>query len=322
MGGESEYAFLHLLLRDVAYGQIPRGARAAKHRATADWIGSLGADRLEDRAELMAHHYLSAIELARAAGEETAELERPARLALRAAGDRAIGLGASGAAVRAYAAAADLWPADDPERPGLLLEYGRALMLERDAGMEILAEARDAFLASGDVETAAVAEVLIANMTWRRGRGEEARERFERVEALVQGRPPSIAVAQAKSFLATYFMVNGRPKDAIRVGREALATAERVGADEIRAQALNSMGTARVDLGDLAGLDDIQQSIDVAEAATLPWHVSRGYVNLGVSYFMLGDVRRALELHRAGLDYVNRYGLEEIGRASCRERVL
>jgi tetratricopeptide (TPR) repeat protein len=70
------------------------------------------------------------------------------------------------------------------------------------------------------------------------------------------------------------------------------------------------MGTARVDLGDLAGLDDIQQSIDVAEAATLPWHVSRGYVNLGVSYFMLGDVRRALELHRAGLDYVNRYGLE------------
>ena len=160
------------------------------------------------------------------------------------------------------------------------------------------------------METAAVAEVLIANMTWRRGRGEEARERFERVEALVQGRPPSIAVAQAKSFLATYFMVNGRPKDAIRVGREALATAERVGADEIRAQALNSMGTARVDLGDLAGLDDIQQSIDVAEAATLPWHVSRGYVNLGVSYFMLGDVRRALELHRTGLDYVNRYGLE------------
>ena len=310
VGGETEYAFLHLLVRDVAYGQIPRGARAAKHRATADWIGSLGAERFEDRAELMAHHYLSAIELARAAGVETAELERPARLALRAAGDRAIGLGASGAAVRAYAAAADLWPADDPERPGLLFEYGRALMLERDTGMEILAEARDAFLASGDVETAAVAEVLIANMTWRRGRGEEARERFERVEALVQGRPPSIAVAQAKSFLATYFMVNGRPKDAIRVGREALATAERVGADEIRAQALNSMGTARVDLGDLAGLDDIQQSIDVAEAATLPWHVSRGYVNLGVSYFMLGDVRRALELHRTGLDYVNRYGLE------------
>jgi predicted ATPase len=28
--GESEYAFLHLLVRDVAYGQIPRAARSAK----------------------------------------------------------------------------------------------------------------------------------------------------------------------------------------------------------------------------------------------------------------------------------------------------
>ncbi|MEX2421081.1 MAG: AAA family ATPase, partial [Actinomycetota bacterium] len=30
--GESEYAFWHLLIRDVAYGQIPRASRAAKHR--------------------------------------------------------------------------------------------------------------------------------------------------------------------------------------------------------------------------------------------------------------------------------------------------
>ena len=32
VGGETEYAFLHLLVRDVAYGQIPRGARG---RSTA-----------------------------------------------------------------------------------------------------------------------------------------------------------------------------------------------------------------------------------------------------------------------------------------------
>ncbi|MGH2680973.1 MAG: adenylate/guanylate cyclase domain-containing protein, partial [Actinomycetota bacterium] len=91
VGGESEYAFLHLLVRDVAYGQIPRGERAEKHRAAADWIGSLGGERLEDRAELLAHHYSSALELARAAGRDTSDLEPPARLALRAAGDRALG---------------------------------------------------------------------------------------------------------------------------------------------------------------------------------------------------------------------------------------
>ena len=36
--GESEYAFLHLLVRDVAYGQIPRAARLAKHaRSPSGW---------------------------------------------------------------------------------------------------------------------------------------------------------------------------------------------------------------------------------------------------------------------------------------------
>jgi class 3 adenylate cyclase/tetratricopeptide (TPR) repeat protein len=310
VGGETEFAFLHLLVRDVAYGQIPRAARADKHRAAAAWIESLGGERLEDRAELLAHHYRSALELARAAGRDTADLEGPARLALRAAGDRAMGLGAYAAAARAYAAAVELWPAGDPERPRLLLEYGRALTLDRDAGREVLAEARDALLAVDDVEAAAVAEFLIANSTWRLGRGEEAREHFDRGAAMIEDRPPSVEVAQGKGFLATYLMVTSQSREAIRVGREALAIVEQVGAEDIRAQTLNSVGTARVDLGDLGGLEDIRKSIEVGEASNLPFHVSRGYVNLGVSYFFVGDVRRALEAHRRGFEMVTRYGIE------------
>jgi len=310
VGSETEYAFLHLLVRDVAYGQIPRGARADKHRAAAEWIGSLSGERSEDRAELLAHHYLSALELSRAAGVDTTDLETPARLALRAAGDRAMALGACAAAGRAYAAAAELWPADDPERPRLLLELGRALTLDRDAGREVLAEARDALLAANDVEAAAVAEFLIANSTWRLGRGEEAREHFDRGAAMIEDRPPSVEVAQGKGFLATYLMVTSQSREAIRVGREALAIAEQVGAEDIRAQTLNSVGTARVDLGDLGGFDDIQRSIEVSEANNLPFHVSRGYVNLGVSSFLAGDVRRALEAHQRGFEIVTRYGLE------------
>ncbi|MGB2953501.1 MAG: adenylate/guanylate cyclase domain-containing protein, partial [Gaiellaceae bacterium] len=41
VAGETEYTFRHLLVRDVAYGQIPRAARVAKHRAAAAWIESL-----------------------------------------------------------------------------------------------------------------------------------------------------------------------------------------------------------------------------------------------------------------------------------------
>ena len=63
---DREYGFRHLLVRDVAYGQIPRVDRAEKHLLAARWIERLG--RREDHAEMLAHHYLSALELIEAAG--------------------------------------------------------------------------------------------------------------------------------------------------------------------------------------------------------------------------------------------------------------
>ncbi len=63
VAGETEYAVRHVLVRDVAYGQIPRARRADLHVRAAEWIESLGHDRSEDRAEMLAHHYLSALDL-------------------------------------------------------------------------------------------------------------------------------------------------------------------------------------------------------------------------------------------------------------------
>jgi class 3 adenylate cyclase/tetratricopeptide (TPR) repeat protein len=310
VGGESEYAFLHLLVRDVAYGQIPRAARAEKHRAAADWIGSIGTERFEDRAELLAHHYLSARELAKAAGLQTAHLEEPARLALRAAGDRALALGAYAAAERAYATAVDLWPEGDPDRPALLFRYGRTLWLAHDTGADLLAEARDGMLEAGEIDAAAQAELMIGDLAWRRGLGEEAETHVQRALAMTEGRPPSIELAAVRSHLSRFFMVSGRHEHAIRVGREALAIANDLGQDEIKTFALNSVGTARIGSGDLGGFGDIEESIAVAERANLPWHVFRGNVNLGVSLYYAGDVRRALYVHQRNLDAATRYGLE------------
>jgi predicted ATPase len=66
MEGDVEYTFLHVLVQEVAYAQLPRPARAEKHRAAAQWIESLG--RPEDHAEMLAYHYGEALDLARAAG--------------------------------------------------------------------------------------------------------------------------------------------------------------------------------------------------------------------------------------------------------------
>src|SRR5437773_1837291 len=66
---QSEYAFLHALVRDIAYGQIPRAVRSAKHRLAAAWIEGIAGERLGDLGEILAHHATSALELARAAGQ-------------------------------------------------------------------------------------------------------------------------------------------------------------------------------------------------------------------------------------------------------------
>src|SRR5437588_572872 len=53
LSGDSEWAFGHALVRDVAYGQIPRADRAEMHRITGESIESLG--RPEDDGEMVAH---------------------------------------------------------------------------------------------------------------------------------------------------------------------------------------------------------------------------------------------------------------------------
>jgi predicted ATPase len=55
VAGEGDYAFWHTLTREVAYGQLPRTARIAKHRAVAAWIERVAGDRIADHAELLAH---------------------------------------------------------------------------------------------------------------------------------------------------------------------------------------------------------------------------------------------------------------------------
>ncbi len=92
--GEAEYAFWHVLARDVAYGQLPRASRASRHVAAASWIESKAPERVEDLADVLAYHYATALELAKAAGQtgQASELEAPALKFLSLAGERALGL--------------------------------------------------------------------------------------------------------------------------------------------------------------------------------------------------------------------------------------
>ena len=67
MTGQRELIFKHALVRDTAYESLPRRDRARLHAQVAAWIESAFAGRLDEVAELLAHHRTSAY---RAGGSE------------------------------------------------------------------------------------------------------------------------------------------------------------------------------------------------------------------------------------------------------------
>jgi class 3 adenylate cyclase/tetratricopeptide (TPR) repeat protein len=290
--GDTQYSFLHTLVRDVAYGQIPRSDRAEKHQRAAIWIESFG--RPEDYADLRAHHYASALETARAGGVDTDELARAARLALRDAGDRAASLNAFDAAARDYDRALELWPADDSARPRLLFAAAAARFRAEIWDERELVIARDALLAVGDRAGAAEAEILRAEIFWLLGRGDDVLRSLERATELAEGLPLSDDKAHVYAAVFRLHWLGNREELAESFEQQALAMADELGLKDVRAQILSSSGARRTQKGDRQGFDAIEESIAIFEELNSA-DVQRPYNNLADGYYNLGDLRRAAE---------------------------
>jgi len=311
--GEAEYAFRHLLVRDVAYGQIPRAARAEKHRQAAEWLESLG--RPVDHAELLVHHYVSALELSRAAGLPTAAIEEQAHVPLRDAGNRAFALNAFAQAAHLYGQALELSPLDDPSRAEVLFRRAHALHLAADERQfEALEVARDALLRAGDEDRAAEAQALLARAWWFRGIWDRARGAYEHALALLSEGPPTAAKARVLAAVSGFRLLEGENEEAISVGRNALDAADRLGLDEVRAAVLTTVGGARAELGDDAGLDDLEESRRVAVGRGALREGARACNNLAVMLYGVGELPRAFGLLEEALLLAERAGDVDLAR--------
>jgi tetratricopeptide (TPR) repeat protein len=307
VAGETEYSFRHALVREVAYEQIPRAARAEKHLRAAEWIESLG--RTDDHAEMLAYHYLQALALGRAASLPTADIAGRAHGVLLDAGDRAFSLNSFVASARYYGEALTLGVVDQVERTDVLFRLARALMFAGDPESEtVLEEARAALLANRDPERAAEMDALLAELWWLRGSPERSSEHLERAYALVDGLAPSPGKAHVVSQVSRYRMLSGAHEEAIRIGGEALDMARELELPALEAHALTNVGTAKTNMGDASGLQDLEQAIELASAAGSP-DVARASNNLAVSVRVLGDLRRGHELMDEAIAHAERVGL-------------
>ena len=290
VSGETECAFRHLLVRDVAYGQIPRAGRAEKHRLAAGWIEALG--RPEDHAEMLAYHYLAALELSRAAGLDITPLAVPAHRALREAGDRASALNAFEAAARFYGEALATAAMTEPE-----LEFRHAQALFRSGnqnGMRALEEAREALATAGASERAAEADALLAEGWWYVAERDRCFDHLARAEEVVRDSVPSSAKARVLSQVARYRALAGDYEQAIEAAEGALAIADQLGLDEFRADALLNISLANAQRGHFVEAIAIaRRAIEIALSMNSPV-AARGLNNLGAHLARSGDEQEGL----------------------------
>ncbi|HEX6490569.1 MAG TPA: AAA family ATPase [Gaiellaceae bacterium] len=306
--GEEQYAFRHVLVRDVAYAQIPRAARAERHERAAAWIES--RVRAEDAAESLAHHYVSALEYARAVGPDVDELAQRARASLRDAGRRAVALNAFLNAASFYEDALALTPEADAEWPRLALEHAEATTyVDLSGGDRFLLRARETLVAD-DGEDAARAEMVLGEYRWLRGDRAGAKIQFRAAEELAAKIGDGDARLRVLANLARFAMLADEYERAIALGRQALALADDLGRDDMRANALSTIGAARISTGDAGGLEDVEASCEVSRRVGGPEYL-RATGNFASVLANLGQLRRAAELHRATLEIAKEIGYEE-----------
>jgi class 3 adenylate cyclase/tetratricopeptide (TPR) repeat protein len=311
--GEAEYAFWHILTRDVAYAQLPRTSRASRHVAAAAWFESSAGDRLGDHADVLAHHYETALELTRAAGQtdQAAELVAPTLRFLTLAGERALGLD-TGIALESFERARALTPPGHPGRPMVLARFAEAAhQAGRNAeAREALEEAADAFTERGDLPGAAAATATLAKVLYRLG---DPRALTLTAEALALLEPlppgPELVVALTEA-AATEVVIHGRYEDGEHHADRAVAVAAELGLGR-PPRALGFRGLARTFLGDRSGLDDMREAIALANEAGQGQEVAIHHLNLGLALLDFEGPAAALELMRAGIGTTRSRGLSD-----------
>jgi class 3 adenylate cyclase/tetratricopeptide (TPR) repeat protein len=316
MEGEVEYSFWHALVRDVCYAQIPRASRAAKHRAAARWLEQAAGERVEDLAEVLAYHYIAALELAEAAGQvqEARDLEAPALRFVVLAGDRALGLDVARAGGH-YDRALQLAPVGHPERAQVLTGWADAA---RQGGrfreaLRALEEATRDFLARGDRLAAGRSLVTMASVLHAMGDARQE-EVAARAVTLLESEPPGPDLVGAYARMSGVKLVLGGSTDVIAWADRAVSLARELGMD-VPARALGFRGYARCTLGDAEGLSDMRSALNLAvdrgegrDAAVL-------YNNLAVAVWPIEGPKSVRAVHLEGIEFAERRGIKEFAVA-------
>ena len=291
--GEHAYRFKHVLIRDVAYAGLAKGARAELHQQVADWLHEVAGEEL---VEIRAYHLDHAATLLEELdGEAPEELAKRAAAALEKAGRRALAQEANQAARRLLVRSVELEPT--LQRRFLAARAARRLadLPAQAVEMErVFADATDA----GDVRLQGLALTALAeNALLRDADLPRGRELVEQALVLLDDAKPEDRI-EALATRARIGWWLGDLDDDERWNTKALEVAREIGRKDLEAAAVDELASsaiARLDLD--RGMRLVAEALELADESgnitVLGWAL--------VSQARIDSLRGRLDEAAAGL---------------------
>ena len=308
-----QHSFLQDLLRQVAYETLSRRERKAKHLAAAAHLEQQWQDGDEELVEIVASHYLSALELDPTAAD-AGEIRANALAMLTRAGERGAGLGAPESAQRYFEQALELVDsslraAELHERAGLM-----AMPAARTADARLhFEQAIEGFEGLGLTHPAARVRSQIGLLAWQlEGDIEKAIVYMQDAFDVLAGEERDADLAMLAVTLARPLFFSGRHEDAMARNELALEIGESLQLPEVLSHGMNTKGLILSARGRHEEAELLSRhALEVALANDLSSAALRAYGNLTATVSLRDRNREALELSLRGRELARRVGDRE-----------
>jgi tetratricopeptide (TPR) repeat protein len=311
IAGELEFAFKHALIRDVAYGRLPKRARSELHGRCAGWVSRIPGVA-EDLVEIVAFHLESACTLARELGPGAPPAPVwPAAEALARAAQKAERREGTAEADRFYARALDLVGEEQAEVvTELRLRRSRtltALGQSKDA-IEVLRRVADEALPLGRLDLRGHALVGLANVTQKLGRATEARGYLTEAGAMaIEVADPRLQVRTAYESGEIRADFEGDVDAAVDDLWLGLTTAEGMDDLELRIEGHLRMGTVLATAGRLGEAEEhLGRCAELADRTGSYRDDARAAYLLAYVKYYLGQPEEAQRLAARAAEWLDR----------------
>ncbi len=287
-----EYLFRHSLVQDAAYASLLESDRKRLHLAVGNAIESLYPERKRELAAVLAYHF-----------KESGEHERAMAYYI-IAGDEALKVYANQEAEYQYRTALDLMCCIGEHTAWLYSGLGEALYRQSrfDQSLQAIRKGIEIYKLINDYDRLARLYARLARVTWfAYDRPEGLRVALEGLE-LVKDAPESTGKAALMHETARAYYFNGMSDKALPLCRQALELAEKLGAVNVQADALATLGILP-DLSPDESLQALRKAVDLSESNGLLQIAMRAYQNLGqMTQTWLADYHSAMKYYQRGAE--------------------